>query len=147
MTRCFSVLMAAGLCLAGPPLHAHHAIGEIYDEERTMVLEGEVAAFVFGEPHTMVQVRVGGERGLVHTWALEWRGAARLQEEGWTNRALSPGDTVRLCGNPGRDPGAYRLYLLNLAPVSSGSGPAPDAGGSLCSSTLRGPAAPSTTAR
>jgi hypothetical protein len=147
MTRCFGVLMAAGLCLAGPPLHAHHAIGEIYDEERTVVLEGEVASFVFSEPHTMVQVRVGDERGQVHTWALEWRGATRLQQEGWTDRALSPGDTVRLCGNPGRDPGAYRLYLLNLAPVSSGSGPATDAGERLCSSTLRGPAAPSTTAR
>jgi hypothetical protein len=147
MTRCFGVLVAAGLCLAGPSLHAHHAIGEIYDEERTMVLEGKVASFVLGEPHTMVQVRVEDERGRVHTWALEWRGAARLQEEGWTDRALNPGDTVHLCGNPGRDPGAYRLYLLNLAPVSSGSGPATDAGERLCSSTLRGPAAPSTSSR
>ncbi|MDE0828771.1 MAG: DUF6152 family protein [Vicinamibacterales bacterium] len=147
MTRCFCFLVAAGLCLAGPSLHAHHAIGEIYDEERTMVLEGKVASFVLGEPHTIVQVRVEDERGRVHTWALEWRGAAHLQEEGWTDRALNPGDTVHLCGNPGRDSGAYRLYLLNISPVSSGSGPATDAGERLCSSTLRGPAAPSTSSR
>ena len=142
MTRYFGVWLTAGICLAGLPLQAHHAIGEIYDEERTLVLEGEVTSFVFGEPHTMVQVRVGDDQGQVHTWALEWRGATRLQQEGWTDGALSPGDTVRLCGNPGRDPGAYRLYLLNLTPASPGSG-ATDAAERLCSTTLHGPTAAS----
>jgi hypothetical protein len=139
MTRCLGVLMAAGLCLAALPLEAHHAIGELYDEERTMVLEGDVVSFRFGEPHSMVQLNVRDGQGQVHTWALEWRGAGRLQQQGWTDRALSPGDTVRICGNPGRDPGAYRVYLLNLARQPSGRRTATDAGENLCASSLLGP--------
>jgi hypothetical protein len=139
--------MAVGLCLAAPPLAAHHAIGGIYDEERTMVLEGEVVSFRLGEPHTMVQLRVQDGQGQVHTWALEWRGASRLQQQGWTDHALSPGDTVRLCGNPSRDPGAYRLYLLNLAQQPAGRRTPTDAGGHLCTSTLRGPDSASTASR
>ncbi|MDA1091684.1 MAG: DUF6152 family protein [Acidobacteria bacterium] len=146
-TRWLGILMAAGLCLLGTPLVAHHAIGQFYDEERTVVLEGEVVAFRFGEPHSMVQLRVRNGQDDVHTWALEWRGASHLQQHGWTDRALSPGDPVRICGNPGRDPGAYRVYLLNLEHTPSGRPTTADAGEGLCALTLRGPNATSTASR
>ncbi len=139
--------MTAGLCLLATPLVAHHAVGQLYDEERTVVLEGEVVSFRFGEPHTMVQLRVRDGQDEVHTWALEWRGASQLQQHGWTDRALSPGDPVRICGNPGRDPGAYRVYLLNLEHRPSGRPTTTDAGEGLCALTLRGPNATSTASR
>ena len=104
-------------------MQAHHAISEIYDEERTVVLEGEVASFLFGEPHSMVHVRVPDDQGDIKTWAVEWRGARLLETKGWTAEGLAAGDHVRICGNPGRDPGAYRLYLLQLARVAADSDP------------------------
>jgi hypothetical protein len=147
MTRRLGVLIAAVVCSANLPLQAHHAIGETYDEERTIVLKGEVSSFLFGNPHSMIQLRVLDDQGAAHTWALEWRGAGHLQQLAWTDNALTTGDHVRICGNPGRDPGAYRLYLLNLAVMSSDSGAVATSDGNLCTPTLRGPAASPTASR
>ncbi|MYN63515.1 MAG: hypothetical protein F4X11_00545 [Acidobacteria bacterium] len=99
----------------------HHAIGEIYDEERMIVLAGEVESFLFGNPHSLLHVRVVDEGGRVRTWAVEWRAANRLSRAGLTGDALAPGDPVALCGHPGRNPAAYRLYLLNVARRATGS--------------------------
>ena len=154
MTRCLALLFAAGTglsispihahqavfdiydgtivlegraasFLSRSPIHAHHAVSDVYDDERTIVLEGRVASFLFGNPHSMVHIRVpDGDGG--HTWAVEWRAASRLQSLGWTADALHVGDRVRVCGNPGRDPGAYRLYLLNVTRVEPGAPSAAD---------------------
>ena len=91
MTRRLGVLIAAVVCSANFPLQAHHAIGETYDEERTIVVEGEVSSFLFGNPHSMIQLRVPDGQGAAHTWALEWRGAGHLQQLGWTDNALTTG--------------------------------------------------------
>jgi hypothetical protein len=99
----------------------HHAIGEIYDEERTLVLAGEVESFLFGNPHSVLHVRVVDAGGRARTWAVEWRAANRLSRAGLTGDALAPGDPVTLCGYPGRNPAAYRLYLLNVARRAAGS--------------------------
>ncbi len=113
------VLVAVCLTVAfsAPKLHGaeHHAIGEIYDEERTIVLAGKVESFLFGNPHSLLHVRIVDGGGRAHTWAVEWRAANRLSRAGLTGEALAPGDAVTLCGHPGRNPAAYRLYLLHVA--------------------------------
>ena len=110
----------------------HHAIGEIYDEERTIVLAGEVQSFLFGNPHSLLHVRVTDDGGRVRIWAVEWRAADRLSRAGLTGQALAPGDAVTLCGHPGRDPAAYRLYLLNVARSASGLEPSRRTRAALC---------------
>ena len=110
----------------------HHAIGEIYDEERTIVLSGEVESFLFGNPHSLLHVRVLDDDGRARTWAVEWRAAKRLSRAGLTGNALARGDAVTLCGHPGRDPAAYRLYLLNVARRATGSVPAAETRAALC---------------
>ena len=109
----------------------HHPISDVYDEERTVVLEGDVTSFLFGNPHSMVHLRVADRDGDLHTWAVEWRAASRLRRLGWTAADINVGDRVKMCGNPGRDPGGYRLYLLNVTRVLPGA-PAPDAEDNLC---------------
>ena len=162
MTRYLAVLIVAGASLAGLPVHAHyptseihdeertivlegdvtsflaglpalahHPTSEVYDEERTIVLEGDVTSFLFGNPHSMVHVRVEDRDGDLRTWAVEWRAATRLRRLGWTAGDLNVGDRVKICGNPGRDPGAYRLYLLNVTRILPGA-PEPDADAPSC---------------
>ena len=81
-----------------------------------IVLAGEVESFLFGNPHSLLHVRVVDEGGRVRTWAVEWRAANRLSRAGLTGRrARTRGSPSALCGHPGRDPAAYRLYLLNVA--------------------------------
>ena len=115
----------------------HHAIGEIYDEERTVVLAGEVESFLFGNPHSLLHVRVVDDGGRARTWAVEWRAADRLSRAGLTGDALAPGDAVTLCGHPGRDPAAYRLYLLNVARGPTGAEPARGMRATLCEREAR----------
>ncbi len=112
------LLAPIALILVGLPVHAHHAISEIYDVERTVTIEGKVESFLFDNPHSVLHVLVHEHNGYVRTWAVEWRAAERLQRQGLSAYALQRGDQVTLCGNPGRDPGTYRLYLLNAAHVS-----------------------------
>ena len=163
MTRYLAVLTVAGASLVSLPVHAHHPIADVYDEqrtivpegdvtsflfgnphstmhhptsdvydgERTIVLEGDVTSFLFGNPHSMVNLRVADPDGGLHTWAVEWRAASRLRRLGWTAADLNVGDRVKVCGNPGRDPGAYRLYLLNVTRILPGA-PASDAEDNLC---------------
>ncbi len=107
--------IVASLLLAGLPVGAHHPISEIYDDERTLVLEGEVEAFLFGNPHSLLHLRVTDSNGTTRTWAVEWRAADRLARAGIDGTELTRGDPVAVCGHPGRDPAAYRLYLLNIA--------------------------------
>ena len=130
------VLVAAGLTVAfsAPQLHGagHHAIGEIYDEERTIVLAGEVESFLFGNPHSLLHVRIVDDGGRARTWAVEWRAAKRLSRAGLTGDALAPGDAVTLCGHPGRDPAAYRLFLLNVARSPNGSTLSPETRAAFC---------------
>ena len=111
----------AGISEPGLGGAGHHAIGEIYDEERMIVLAGEVESFLFGNPHSVLHVRVVDDGGRARTWAVEWRAANRLSRAGLTGDALAPGDPVALCGHPGRNPAAYRLYLLNVARRAAGS--------------------------
>jgi len=131
MTRYLAVLIAAGASLASLPVRPHHPTSDVYDEERTIVLEGDVTSFMFGNPHSMVHLRVADRDGDLHTWAVEWRAASRLRSMGWTAGDINVGDRVRMCGNPGRDPGAYRLYLLSVTRIVPGA-PAPDAEDNLC---------------
>jgi hypothetical protein len=131
------MLAVAGLAAASVQVEAHHPISEVYDEEQVVVLEGEVASFLFGNPHSMVHVRVEDSGGGAHTWAVEWHAARQLTRQGWTAAALTAGDRVRMCGNPGRDPGAYRLYLLNLARIAPGAQPETEANASFCDQTRR----------
>ena len=122
---------------AEPGGAGHHAIGEIYDEERTVVVSGEVESFLFGNPHSLLHVRVLDGGGRARTWAVEWRAADRLSRAGLTGEALAPGDAVTLCGHPGRDPAAYRLYLLNVARRTAGSPAAADTRAAPCEREAR----------
>lgn len=132
MSRKLFVPIVASLLLAGLEARAHHPISEIYDDERTLVLEGEVEAFLFGNPHSLLHIRVTNRDGTTRTWAVEWRAADRLERAGLDGTELTRGDAVAVCGHPGRDPAAYRLYLLNIARHDAVSTLGSDAQAQLC---------------
>ena len=95
----------AGISEPGLGGAGHHAIGEIYDEERMIVLAGEVESFLFGNPHSVLHVRVVDDGGRARTWAVEWRAANRLSRAGLTGgraRAGGSGCAVRTSGAQSR---------------------------------------------
>lgn len=114
--------IAGGLLLASLPALAHHPLSEIYNDQQMLLLEGEVESFLFGNPHSLLYLRVSDGDGATRTWAVEWTAAERLERAGLNGGALTRGDAVAVCGHPGRDPAAYRLYLLNIARRTAATG-------------------------
>ena len=100
---------------------AHHSVSARFDENRTMTIEGTVERLVYQNPHVLMHLVVMDTHGDRRTWAVEFDAAAdALRRQGWKEDALRPGELVRVCGNPGRDPGEYRLRMLTLERMSDG---------------------------
>ena len=105
------ILVAAALCA---PVSAHHSFTATYDENQKARIEGEIAQFLFRNPHSMIHVSAPGADGTVHRWAIEWAGVSTLSGNGVTRETLRIGDHVVVTGNPGRNPDEYRLRLLSI---------------------------------
>ncbi len=114
------IVLAAVVLASGMRAGAHHTIAEIYDENQTITIEGSVDRLFYGNPHAYVHLAVEGERGGTRTWAVELDDTAKLSQQGLSRETLQPGDRISVCGNPGRDPGKYRLLMLTLKRPSDG---------------------------
>ena len=93
---------------------AHHSFAATYDASREQQIEGEVAQFLFRNPHSMVQVLAPDETGTIRRWAIEWAGVNVLTGEGISRETLRIGDKVIVNGNPGRMQADYRLRMLSI---------------------------------
>ena len=108
-----SWLQLCGL-LAASSAWAHHSFTATYDETGRMQIEGEVAQFLFRNPHSMIHVTAPDAAGTMQRWAIEWAGVGTLSGEGVTRETLRIGDRVVVSGNPGRNPVDHRLRLLSI---------------------------------
>jgi len=98
----------------GLPAWGHHSFTATYDENQKLRIEGEIAQFLFRNPHSMIHVSAPGPDGGVHRWAIEWAGVSALAGHGVTRESLRIGDHVVVTGNPGRNAEEYRLRLLSI---------------------------------
>ena len=119
-TRRVVLFTALAVLASGVPVLPHHPVGQVYDETETLTLEGDIVVLVYRNPHSLMHLEVVDGDGNEHTWAVEWRAADRLRHGGVGPKTLRPGDHVVVCGNPGRDPGQYRLWLLTLTRPEDG---------------------------
>ena len=99
---------------------AHHSFAATYDSSREATIEGEVAQFLFRNPHSMAQVLAPDETGEVRRWAIEWAGVNALTGEGISRETLRIGDRVVVRGNPGRVATDYRMRMLSIRRPSDG---------------------------
>lgn len=110
--RLFFVALAGAWL--GSAASAHHSFTATYDENQKVKIEGEIAQFLFRNPHSMIHVSAPGPDGMVHRWAIEWAGVSALTGNGVTRESLRIGDHVVVSGNPGRNAEEYRLRLLSI---------------------------------
>jgi hypothetical protein len=102
------------LTLAAAPVSAHHSVSATYDLSRKTRIEGEIAQFLFRNPHSMIHVSARDSDGNVYRWAVEWAGVGTLSGSGVTRATLRIGDHVAITGNPGRNPEEHLLRLLSI---------------------------------
>ena len=122
MKRVLAALLAAGACATAVPVSAHHSFPDIYLEDRTVTIEGELAQIVLRNPHSFVHVVVKERDGSLVRYAIEWVGATELGGQGVTRETLKLGDHVIISGWPGRNPTDHRMRMNSLSRPRDGFG-------------------------
>jgi hypothetical protein len=116
----FLALAFAGVAVMGVRAYAHHSFASTYLESEKITIEGDVAQFLYRNPHSFLHVETKDASGKMVRWAVEWGGAAQLSGQGVQNDTLKPGDHVIVVGSPGRDPEAHRMRMVSVSRPADG---------------------------
>ena len=122
MKRRLAAIVAAGAWAIAAQAYAHHSFPEIYQEGRTVTIQGELAQIHLRNPHSIVQVVVKEENGSLVRYAVEWVGASELGGQGVTPETLKLGDYVIISGSPGRNVSDHRVRMTSLRRPKDGFG-------------------------
>lgn len=106
------VSLVLGACVAMPAVLAHHAPA-VFDQTRTIVVEGVVTEFVWANPHSWIRMDVTAEDGSVTNWSMEMNPPTYLVRGGWRSTTIGPGDKVSVVANPLRtgEPGGKYVAI------------------------------------
>ena len=99
VTAIVCTVVIALIAVAGA---AHHS-GQMFDDDRTVTLEGVVKEFQYTNPHSWLLVDVTDDDGTVTTWGFEAEGPSTLQRAGIRPSDLTAGTRLTITGNPMRD--------------------------------------------
>jgi hypothetical protein len=109
------------LCLAGvslfafaAPALAHHSFA-MFDQTKTVEMQGTVKEFQWTNPHSWLIVNVVDPQGKEVVWSLEMGGPGGLARNGWRPKTLSPGDKVTFKAHPlrsGEPGGQFQSVVL-----------------------------------
>ncbi len=92
---------------------AHHSSRGVYDDERTVEVQGVVERVAWNNPHVRFWIRGRSDTGTDALWEVEGASVAMLSRKGITRDALEAGDPIRVAGNPAiRD--VPEMYVTNV---------------------------------
>ncbi len=95
-------LGAVALAILAAPVRAHHSAA-MFDEKRTITVEGVVKEFQLTNPHSWLLVDVTDKGGKVATWGFEAEGPSTLRRAGIRPSDLRPGTKLKITGHPMKD--------------------------------------------
>lgn len=101
---------ALAVCAPAVPAQAHHSMA-MFDQSKTVVLNGTVKQFQWTNPHCYIQLMVKDASGAEKEWSLEMGAPMYLYAKGWRPASLKPGVPIKVTINPLRngDPGGIVL--------------------------------------
>ena len=104
--------VALGIMAAGSARALAHHSAAMFDEKKTVTLEGEVKQFQLTNPHSWLLVDVKDKSGAVTTWGFEAEGPSTLARAGIKPSDLKPGTKLKITGNPMKD-GSHAAIWVN----------------------------------
>ena len=116
----FAMLLAACAALA------HHSFA-MFDQTKTLTLQGAVKELRWTNPHVFIQVLVKNAKGAEDEWSIEMTSPEHLSRTGWRPGTLKPGDKVTLNIHPLVDGDNGGQYLSGTGPSGPLIGSAPPA--------------------
>ena len=126
LLRAISALIWAAL----PTLVLAHHSSAMFDQSRSLTLQGVVKEFRWTNPHASVQLLVKGSAGREQEqWSIEMTSPEYLARAGWQPDTLRTGDAVSLVVHPMRDDTKGGYYVSGTGPrgplIAEPSVPAP----------------------
>ena len=122
MTQTCLVRRAVGICLAiaSAPALAHHSAA-MFEEKKTVTVEGVVKEFQFTNPHSWLLVDVKDKNGKVTTWGFEAEGPSTLPRAGIRPSEFPVGTKLTITGRPMKDgrPAAIWEYAVRATARST----------------------------
>jgi hypothetical protein len=110
------VVVSALLCVgitgaAAIRLQAHHSAA-MFEEKRTVTVEGVVKEFQYSNPHSWLLIDVKDKDGKVTTWGFEAEGPSTLQRAGIRPSEFPIGSKVTMTGRPMKDGRPAAIWVL-----------------------------------
>jgi hypothetical protein len=102
MRRALALGIIAAAVSAAAPVLAHHS-GAMFEETKTITVEGVVKQFQYTNPHSWLLVDVKGKDGKVTTWGFEAEGPTTLQRAGIRPSDFPAGTKITITGRPMKD--------------------------------------------
>ena len=102
MKRLLILVSTLGIFFTTAPLVAHHS-ATMFDQGRTITVEGVVKEWQLTNPHSWLLVEVTEKDGKKVVWGFEAEGPSTLQRAGIRPSDLKVGTKVKITGNPMRD--------------------------------------------
>jgi hypothetical protein len=97
----FAFIAIAAMLTASSAL-AHHSFA-MFDQSKTVTIQGTVKDFRWTNPHVFIQVMVKNDQGVDEEWSIEMTSPEHLVRTGWKPGTLKPGDKITLNIHPLRD--------------------------------------------
>jgi len=117
-----AAVMALTLSAAGAaPALAHHSFA-MFDNQKTVTLEGTVKEFQWTNPHTWIQIVVKDPSGKDVEWSVEGGSPNGLSRQGWKRQSLKPGDKASVVIHPlkdGTNGGSLVSATVNGQPIGA----------------------------
>ena len=107
--------LAIAVLLTSSSALAHHSFA-MFDQSKTITLEGAVKDFRWTNPHVFIQLLVKNESGADEEWSIEMTSPEHLARAGWRPATLKPGDKLTLNIHPMRDGIKGGQYLSGTGP-------------------------------
>ena len=102
MTLRSSAIGVALLLAAASTAWAHHS-ATMFEQTKTITVEGVVKEFQWTNPHSWLLVDVTDKNGKVTTWGFEAEGPSTLQRAGIRPSEFKAGTRVTMTGRPWMD--------------------------------------------
>lgn len=122
VTAAIALGLAAGLFATAQPAAAHHSFA-LFDDTKTVALQGTVKKFEWTNPHSWITLAVVGPQNMTEEWMIELPSAGALAREGWNKNFVKVGDKLIMHVNPMKN-GAKGGSLASFSPAGQAdSGP------------------------
>ena len=101
-TKITVLLSIALVAVIAVPSLAHHS-ATMFDQQKTITVEGVVKEFQYTNPHSWLLVDVKNKNGSVTTWGFEAEGPSTLMRSGIRPTDFKAGTKLKISGHPMKD--------------------------------------------